>query len=222
MTTSRYVKIGGTTTEPSYALDVTGDINASGVVRVGGVAIVNPWPDNANGISYNSGNVGIGVVLPATKLDVNGYVKSSVVAFHAKSLHTNFTYGVNTRITGVSGQGWDGILVNLNANWTASTGVFTANFAGVYFISCSVYLAANNHFFSIRRNATTSTNGDEYAGVWLGVGIGVVNRDKTYYSATAVLNMLATDTLSVWTGTSGALISNNPANSICIYLIMVT
>jgi hypothetical protein len=222
MTTSRYVKIGGTTTEPSYALDITGDINASGAVRVGGVAIVNPWPTNANGISYNSGNVGIGVALPTSKLEVNGYVKSSVVAFHAKSLHTNFTYGANTRITGVSGQGWDGILVNLNANWTASTGVFTANFAGVYFISCSVYLAANNHFFSIRQNATTSTDGTEYGGVWLGVGSGVVNPDKAYYSATAVVNMLAADTLSVWSGSSGCLISNNPANSICIYLIMAT
>ncbi len=31
MTTSRYVKIGGTTSEPAYHLDVSGDVNITGL-----------------------------------------------------------------------------------------------------------------------------------------------------------------------------------------------
>jgi hypothetical protein len=36
MTTTRYVKIGGTSTEPAYHLDVSGDVNITGEFRKNG------------------------------------------------------------------------------------------------------------------------------------------------------------------------------------------
>jgi hypothetical protein len=211
----------GTAPHATYKLDVLGDINASGAVRVGGTSIASKWATNASGIGYSGGNVGINATPSTYKLEVNGFVKSNVVAFHAKSNHGTYTYTANTRITGVSAQGWDAIMVN-NTAWNASTGVFTAPYSGVYFVCCSCYLASNNHAFSIRRNATSSTTGDEYAGAWIGTGSGVVATDRSYFSAQAIMNIFVADTISVWSGSSGCAISNAPANSISIYLIMPT
>jgi hypothetical protein len=39
MTASRFVKIGGTASEPAYPLDITGDVNTSGVIRYNGVVL---------------------------------------------------------------------------------------------------------------------------------------------------------------------------------------
>ena len=207
----------------TYKLNVSGDINATGAVRVGGTSIATQWGTNANGIHYASGNVAIGGTLPTQKLEVSGYVKSSFVAFHAISNHGTYTYPANTRITGVASQGWDGIMVNItSSSWASSTGVFTAPLAGIYMVCCSAYLASNNHAFSIRRNATSSTTGQEYAGAWIGTGSGVVSTDRSYFSSQAVMQLLLADTISVWSGSSGCAISNAPANSISIYLIMPT
>ncbi len=62
-------------TSPSYKLDVDGDINLTGSLRINDVTQIlgSPWTVSGNNIyNDNSGNVGIGQSNPSNKLDVNG------------------------------------------------------------------------------------------------------------------------------------------------------
>ena len=60
-------RVGIGTTTPGYTLDVTGDINLSGSLRIGGVAQTfggggsgsSPWVTSGNDISYSTGNVAV-------------------------------------------------------------------------------------------------------------------------------------------------------------------
>src|SRR5215471_3148832 len=67
-------KVGIGTTNPAWNLDVVGDINASGALRLNGAALStagNFWVAGSGGaIYYNGGNVGIGTASPTSLLDV--------------------------------------------------------------------------------------------------------------------------------------------------------
>jgi hypothetical protein len=71
-------KIGILNTNPSYPLDVTGDINLTGDLRKNGVIQTfggggsSVWSLNSVNAYYNSGNVGIGTSTPSYPLDVTG------------------------------------------------------------------------------------------------------------------------------------------------------
>lgn len=60
-------KVGIGTSTPAYKLDVSGEINATGL-RINGAAITQ-WTTNSSGTYYN-GNVGIGTQSPGYKFDV--------------------------------------------------------------------------------------------------------------------------------------------------------
>src|SRR5215831_2161873 len=69
-------KVGIGTTNPAWNLDVVGDINASGALRLNGAALStagNFWAAGSGGaIYYNGGVVGVGNSAPTYQLDVTG------------------------------------------------------------------------------------------------------------------------------------------------------
>tara|TARA_B100001013_G_scaffold28001_1_gene15360 strand:- start:3235 stop:5745 length:2511 start_codon:yes stop_codon:yes gene_type:complete len=67
--------IGINDISPSYKLDVDGDINLTGSLRINNVVQIlsSSWTESSNDLlNNNSGNVGIGQSNPSYKLDVNG------------------------------------------------------------------------------------------------------------------------------------------------------
>jgi len=66
-------KVGIGRTNPSYDLDVVGDINFSGNLYQGGSPFgSSPWTESSGNVYRSSGNVGIGLTNPSYKLDVTG------------------------------------------------------------------------------------------------------------------------------------------------------
>jgi hypothetical protein len=139
-----------------------------------------------------------------------GFVKSRFEAFHAVANHAIYNVPANTAINSVVNQGWDDLLLN-STDW----GVYYYQndlTAGVYFVSATCYMLNGSQSFSIRLNASTATNGTEYA-----VGKGVAGSLAT---ATAIIRCALSDTISFWSGANGISITNNPRCSVSIHLIM--
>ena len=67
--------VGIGTSTPAYRLDVTGDLNFTGVLRQNGAAYIgSQWSNNAANVFLLSSNVGIGTTTPNASFDVNGVI----------------------------------------------------------------------------------------------------------------------------------------------------
>jgi hypothetical protein len=94
-------RVGVNIATPAHTLDVAGDINLSGSLRIGGAAQTfgggggggsSQWTTvNSTEIHYSSGNVGIGTTDPAHTLHVDGniYASGNVTAYSDARKKTN-------------------------------------------------------------------------------------------------------------------------------------
>lgn len=139
-----------------------------------------------------------------------GFIKGRFEAFHAVANHGLYNFAANSALNTLTGQGWDNKLLN-STDWGIS--YYQCDLTGgVYFVSATCYMTNGSSSFSIRLNASTATNGVEYA-----VGKGAAGFLAT---ATAVIRCARYDTITVWSGAGGVGITDNPRCSISIHLIM--
>ena len=140
-----------------------------------------------------------------------GYVKSSYVAFHAG--RTSGPSGIvpNTIINGDFLTGFDNIII-ANSAWNATTGYFTCPVAGIYsvYVSAWTSIFTGGIGFTIRKNATTSTNGVKYGG-------SASPTAHTAISTSVIINCAVNDTISIWSNSIGLTIEGG-YNSFSIYL----
>lgn len=88
-------RVGIGKTNPAYTLDVTGDINFTGTLYDSGTQQVSSqWVTTGSDVYYTTGNVGVGVAAPTSKLHVGGdiYASGDVTAYSDKRGKTDITY----------------------------------------------------------------------------------------------------------------------------------
>lgn len=174
----------------------------------------NPPPPDISGLLYmdgsGNGRVGINTITPGATLDVSGYIKGNTIGFHA-------VYDSSSPLTVLGGSidftSFFTILHNIGNGLSGS--YFTAPVSGYYFFTVTLK-PANYSAFTIRKNATTETNGTEYAGARNDSSVS----DRR--SASAFIQLNRGNTVSVWVdGTGGNIIlANDPVCSFSGYLMM--
>jgi hypothetical protein len=65
-------RVGIGKTDPAYAMDVNGTVNATALYVDGSEFIGSPWTESGSNIYYTGGNVGIGTTDPQKTLEVAG------------------------------------------------------------------------------------------------------------------------------------------------------
>jgi hypothetical protein len=81
-------RVGINRTNPSYTLDVNGNLNFTGSLFQNGSTFsgATQWTTSGNNIYYQAGNVGIGKTSPSVALDVSGNINSSSISVNSNQI----------------------------------------------------------------------------------------------------------------------------------------
>jgi hypothetical protein len=106
-----YGNVGIGLTNPSYNLDISGDINISGTINQGGSEYIgSQWTTvNTNEIHYSTGNVGIGTNNPQSVLEVNSDTNALRIA---RKTNSNDYYQINN-----THEGGQGLKISFDSNY---------------------------------------------------------------------------------------------------------
>jgi len=173
--------------------------------------VIAPWASGGSGLRIDStGNIDI-----CGNATLSGYLKPKIIGCSYRRTPNGgaVNVGANTKIT----LGTDFDVVVFDSGHVAN-GIFTAPVAGYYFIHCNLYASSNttNQGFSIRLNANTASNGTELAGTFTATG-GLSN------TATAYHNLSIGNTISIFTNSKGAQVSDvNNISNCFIFLMFAT
>ena len=166
-------------------------------------------------------------------VDVDGFVRSSFVAFHAvssqltssnsnglqssdgwvisgyRTVSNKFTVLAEDRITGNINAGWDIILID-NSSWDPQTGIFTVKVKGIYMVLCTCIAMKYMQGFSIRLNASSYLDGINYrSAIFTGANIDPYDTLNNAFSeghqisAQAIIHASIGDVISVWANSEG-------------------
>ena len=173
--------------------------------------VIAPWASGGSGLRIDStGNIDI-----CGNATLSGYLKPKIIGCSYRRTPNGgaVNVGANTKIT----LGTDFDVVVFDSGHVAN-GIFTAPVAGYYFIHCNLYSSSTttNQGFSIRLNANTASNGTELAGTFTATG-GLSN------TATAYHNLSVGNTISIFTNSKGAQVSDvNNISNCFIFLMFAT
>jgi hypothetical protein len=167
-------------------VDISGSLNVIGPNSISGGAIMEFLPINNH-------------TLPSSF-----YSRPKIVGFSCTRTSTSIWLPINSRIT-IGGGGYN--TSHFNTGEMAATGIFTAPVNGYYIFYYNITgnLSTAGSFasatFTIRKNATTSTDG-----IAIGISAFSAGAGSQWWggmSAITIANLNQNETVSAWTGTAG-------------------
>ena len=172
-------KVGIGKDNPSYMLDVNGDINipSGSTLRVGGTpAVFSNWSVNGSDISRSSGNVGIGGAASGTdRLKVHGTVEATALSVGGTDISS--TYATQSALTnGLAGKQASGSYASINGsssqdfyakenyaqNWfrvQGNGGIYWTQHGGGWYMNDSTWVRIYNGKSLWGGNGTIGTDG---------------------------------------------------------------
>jgi len=202
-------KIGISKTNPSFTLDVSGDINFTGNFYKNG----NPysgssiWDSNGTDVFYTAGNVAIGTTAPGYRLDISGTVRSDNISstnITTTSLLTSIGNITNIISTNASASSFIASNIHLT-NITVSNGLLTDN--TITSITSASFIGTDTNLINVVGTNVTSGSIKGSDSKFTNTSIGTLS--VNHINAVSVSSGSFVGDLIISNNSIGSLLTNN-------------